>query len=239
MRILCIIPARGGSKRLPNKNLMAIGGESLIKRSANSLKDINEIQDILVSSDSDEIINHAKKIGLSAPWVRPKNLSGDEAKSIDVVLHALEWYEANVMNVDAVLLLQPTSPFRKKSSILRAIDILNKSDCKSVISVNLTHSHPKWTFKYFGEYLETFIDDGGLNTRSQDLDPAYVVNGNIYLIRTAAIKEHKSFFTDKTMPCILDDNIECIDIDTADDLELANYYFNSGIWLKRLKDEDK
>ena len=239
MNILCVIPARGGSKRLPKKNLATVGGISLIERSADVLNGISEIKDILVSSDSDEIIEHAKNIDLMAPWIRPSELSNDEAKSTDVVLHALDWYEENIMKVDAVLLLQPTSPFRKKSSIKKIIKILKDNHCDSVISVSLTHSHPQWAFRYPDKYLEPFIEGDGINTRSQDLDPAYVVNGNIYLIKKDVLKNNNSFYSDKTIPYIMNDKIESIDIDTSDDLELANYYVDSGMWSKRLKDEYK
>lgn len=230
MKVLCIIPARGGSKRLPKKNLQRINEQSLIERASNVVKNIDYVIDTIVTSDSEEIINHSKDLGILAPFVRPENLSSDEASSVDVVIHALNWYESNVQKVDSILLLQPTSPFRKESSILKCIDILVNKNCKSVISVHLTHSHPKWTFKYSGDYLETYLEDHGLTTRSQDLDAAYVVNGNIYLIQKEALIENKSFFTDRTMPCFLDNKIECLDIDTYDDLELARYYSNNRLW---------
>ncbi|MDA0753774.1 MAG: acylneuraminate cytidylyltransferase family protein [Candidatus Marinimicrobia bacterium] len=236
MKILCVIPARGGSKRLPKKNLECINGQSLIERASIVVRNIDHVVDTIVTSDSKEIINHSKDLGLLAPFVRPKNLSSDEASSVDVVIHALNWYESNINEVDAILLLQPTSPFRKKSSILKAIDLLINKNCKSVISVNLTHSHPKWTFKYSNEYLETYLEDHGLNTRSQDLDPAYVVNGNIYLIYKKALIQNKSFFTDQTIPYILNNDIECLDIDTHHDLELARYYSNNKLWKQ---DNDK
>lgn len=239
MKILCVIPARGGSKRLPDKNLANIGKRSLIKRCSDVLDGIVEITDILVSSDSKKIIKHAKEIGLMAPWERPAILANDYAKSSDVVIHALDWYEANVMKVDAVLLLQPTSPFRKKTTIKKAIQIMIDNICESVISVSETHSHPQWTFKKNDKYLEPFMEGDGINTRSQDLEPAYVVNGNLYLIKTKPLRKNNSFFSNKTIPCLLDDIIESIDIDTLEDLELANYYMDSGIWSKRLKNENE
>ena len=114
MKILAVIPARSGSKRLPKKNLARLGGDSLIKRSFDAVKGIKEVQDVLLSSDSEEIVRHGENIGLLAPWLRPSELSDDSAKTTDVVIHALSWYQSKFKKIDAVLVLQPTSPFRKK-----------------------------------------------------------------------------------------------------------------------------
>ena len=104
--------------------------------------------------------------------------------------------------------------------------------CDSVISVSMTHSHPEWSFKRDGQYLKSFIEGNGINTRSQDLLPAYTVNGNFYLIKSDILREQNSFFTNKTIPYITNSSIEALDIDTEDDLEIANYYLNSGKWAK-------
>lgn len=231
MKILAVIPARGGSKRLPNKNLLKIGGDTLIQRSFESVKGIKEIQDILLSSDCPEIIEHGKNNSLLVPWKRPSILSGDKASSSDVVIHALNWYQLNVQKVDAVLLLQPTSPFRRQSSVEKAIQIMNESSCDSVISVSPTHSHPQWCFRYLGEYLEPFMNDFGINTRSQDLVPAYNLNGNFYLIKSKALLDSSSFYTSKTIPYVINSNIEAMDIDVAHDFDLAKYYFDKGLWI--------
>ena len=231
MRILAVIPARSGSKRFPNKNMAKLEGVSLIQRSFESTKGIGEIQDVLFSSDCEKMIKHAQDLGMLAPWIRPDQLSEDSAKTSDVVIHALDWYQSEFKRVDAVLLLQPTSPFRKKTSIQKAIDIMRKNNCDSVVSVSATHSHPEWCFKLSNNYLKPFIKGDGINKRSQDLVPAYNVNGNLYLTKTEALIKNNSFFSNKTIPYITNSYIESLDIDTMDDFELAKYYINQGLWF--------
>ena len=110
MKILAVITARKNSKRLPNKNKIKLGKLPLFVWSIKAAKNIKEICDILVSTDDKEILKISKKLKVLTPWLRPKNLSTNKSKSVDVVLHALNWYENNFQKVDGVLLLQPTSP---------------------------------------------------------------------------------------------------------------------------------
>ncbi len=127
MRILAVIPARGGSKRLPRKNIRPLGGIPLIFWSINAAKGISEICDILVSTDDPEIAEVTKNTGALVPWLRPRELATDTAQSVDVCLHALEWYEKEKGKVDGLMLLQPTSPFRTRGSILRGIELFDKN----------------------------------------------------------------------------------------------------------------
>ena len=119
MKILALILARGGSKRIAGKNIRKLGGKPLIQWSIDVAKRTPEIDDILISTDDEVIAEVAINQGLSIPWLRPKELSTDTATSVDAALHALDWYEKQSGMVDGLLLLQPTSPFRKKSTIQR------------------------------------------------------------------------------------------------------------------------
>ena len=115
LKILIVIPARKNSKRLPNKNLLKVNKKSLIQRTIDIAKQITDKENIIISTDSSKIQKIAKQNQINVPWLRPKKLSSDKASSENVVLHALNWYEKNFKKVNCLLLLQPTSPFRKSS----------------------------------------------------------------------------------------------------------------------------
>ena len=132
MRILAFITARGGSKRLPGKNIRSLGGNPLIVWSIEVAKDISDICDILVSTDDSAIAETAKDAGALVPWLRPEELATDTAKSADVCLHGLEWYESEKGRVDGLLLLQPTSPFRTRETVLRGIELFRKNQYQYV-----------------------------------------------------------------------------------------------------------
>jgi CMP-N,N'-diacetyllegionaminic acid synthase len=223
MRILALIPARGGSKRLPGKNVRMLGGKPLIVWSIDAAKDIPDICDILVSTDDAAIAKVCKGAGAYVPWLRTAELATDTASSVDVALHALDWYEAEKGPVDGMLLLQPTSPFRTRETIERSIELFVKHNHKSVLGVSPTHAHPMWTLKIVGDYLMPFMEDHGLDTRSQDLPRAYVVNGSFYLITPAELRACRSFVSSKTIPLIIESPQQTVDIDTEWDFKMAEF----------------
>ncbi len=180
-----------------------------------------EICDILVSTDDLEIAEVARRAGALVPWLRPAELASDSAPSVDVCLHALDWYEDARGTVDAVLLLQPTSPFRSRETVMRGIDLFRDNQRRSVIGVSAALSHPMWCFKIDGKSLRPFIDRERTPVRTQDLPPAYALNGAFYLIEPAELRRERSFCGDATMPLIIDDPAECIDIDTEWDWKIA------------------
>ena len=221
MKILALIAARGGSKRLPGKNIRLLGGKPLIVWSIDVARDIPEICDILVSTDSPAISEICKDAGIVVPWLRPVKLATDKASSVDVALHALEWYEAEKGEIDGLLLLQPSSPFRTKETVQRGIELFRKHNYKSVLGVSATHEHPMWALKMKGDYLIPFIQEHGLESRSKDLPPAYAVNGNFYLISPAELRACRSFVGKNTIPLFSDSPKEAIDIDTEWDFFIA------------------
>ena len=221
MKILALITARGGSKRLSGKNILPLGGKPLIVWSIDVVKNIPEICDILVSTDDPAIVAVCKKAGSYVPWLRPPELATDTASSVDVALHALDWYEAEKGVVDGILLLQPTSPFRTKGTILKGIDLFKKSGQLPVLGVSPTHVHPMWTLKMEGDRVIPFIEGNGLNTRSQDLLPAYIVNGSFYLISPAELRKNRSFIGRDTIPLTIESQEESLDIDTDFDFKMA------------------
>jgi N-acylneuraminate cytidylyltransferase len=159
--------------------------------------------------------------GALVPWLRPEVLATDTATSVDVALHALDWYEANSGPVDGLLLLQPTSPFRSESTISRGIQLFSKNTQHSVLGVSVACDHPMWVLKKDGQYLVPYYREHGLNKRSQDLPSAYVVNGAFYLITPSDLRAGKSFMSGKMLPLIFESREEALDIDTAWDFSMA------------------
>ena len=221
MRILALILARGRPKRCPGKNIRLLGCKPLIVWSIDAAEGVSEICDILVSTDDPAIADVARTAGALVPWLRPAELASDTATSVDAALHALDWYEAERGEVDAVLLLQPTSPFRTTETIKQGIEKFKAHATDSVLGVSPTHAHPAWTFTITKGRLVPFFDGKGLGKRSQDLVPAYVVNGAFYLISTDALRVERTLFPDGTVPLEMHSRKEGFDIDDEWDFKFA------------------
>ena len=221
MKILALVPARGGSKRLPGKNIRILGGKPLILWSIDTAKQIADICDILVSTDDPKIASICKEANALVPWLRPASLSTDSASSIDVVLHALDWYESEKGKVDGLLLLQPTSPFRTVKTVRRGIDLFIENGQQPVLGVSPCDDHPMWTLKRDDKYLVPFMQEHGLGLRLQDLPEAYVVNGSFYLNQPAQLRDTKSFVGVRAIPLIIESSCEALDIDTSWDFQIA------------------
>jgi CMP-N-acetylneuraminic acid synthetase len=221
VRILAVITARGGSKRVPGKNIRPLGGKPLIEWSIDVAKNNADISDILVSTDDLAVAEVARRAATLVPWLRPAELSTDSAASVDVCLHALDWYEGARGKVDGLMLLQPTSPFRTRETVMRGIDLFRGNSRRSVIGVSPALSHPLWCVEVNGNSIRPFIERGDASLRSQDLPPAYVMNGAFYLIQPDELRAGRSFRNDATLPLMIEDPAECIDIDTEWDWKIA------------------
>jgi CMP-N,N'-diacetyllegionaminic acid synthase len=222
MRILTLIPARGGSKRLPGKNIKPLGGKPLINWTIEAANRIPEICDILVSTDDTEIAAIAKAAGAFVPWLRPSELATDKATSVDVALHALDWYENEFGSVDGLLLLQPTSPFRRTSTIEKGIELFKNHNFQPVLGVSKSESHPYWSFRQEGEYLIHFLTNMDSGMRSQDLPLIFTTNGVLYLVSPHDLRRNKSFSGEKTVPLHISSQKERLDIDSKWDFHLAS-----------------
>lgn len=231
MRVLALIAARGGSKRLPGKNLRKLGGVPLIVWSIDIAKGIDTICDILVSTDAPSIAEVARDAGALVPWLRPAELATDTATSVDVCLHALDWYERNTGRVDGLMLLQPTSPFRKQETLFRGLELFRNHEYRAVIGVAPAKSHPMWCFKITEQTLRPFLDGEGMQFRSQDLPSAYVISGAFYLISPDDLRNRRSFCHDDMLPLIIDQPEESLDIDNEWDWSIAEsvLQLNPGI----------
>jgi N-acylneuraminate cytidylyltransferase len=221
MKILSVIPARGGSKRIPGKNIRLLGNKPLIAWTLESSNHVLEICDQLVSTDDPQIAEIAQSYGGLVPWLRPADLATDVAKSVDVCLHALEWYENSYGAVDGLLLLQPTSPFRSEATIKAGIELFSRFHQRPVVSVSPAKSHPLWCFRLEDSGIKPFLENGGLYMRSQDLPPAYSLNGAFYLIKPDQLRNEKSFFPKNLVPLIMKSELETIDLDTLWDWQIA------------------
>jgi CMP-N,N'-diacetyllegionaminic acid synthase len=229
MKILALVTARGGSVRLPGKNLRPLGGKPLINWSIETAQDIPEICEILVSTDNESIADVSRQAGALVPWLRPQELSTSEASSVDVALHALNWYEAEKGIVDGLLLLQPTSPFRTRNTVLNGIALYKKMDMLPVVGVSATNAHPLWAFRIENGEMLSFVDNSGIKNRSQDLPPAYIVNGNFYLSSPTNLRENNSFFGPRTIPLIVESEQEALDIDTEIDFAFAEFIYKNVV----------
>jgi CMP-N,N'-diacetyllegionaminic acid synthase len=221
MKILALITARGGSKRIPGKNIRKLCGKPLIEWSIDSAKNIGDICDVLVSTDDQLIADISRKAGAMVPWLRPSEMAQDDSSSVPTSLHALDWYQSNYGQVDGLLLLQPTSPFRTRKTIIKGIKLFEKNSMQSVISFSPVEEHPFWCFKLENGVMKKFISNQEQHFQSQDLPPVYIANGAFYLISPDNLKNNQSFYEGSIVPLIIDNYKESVDIDNEQDWEFA------------------
>ncbi|MEN4045781.1 acylneuraminate cytidylyltransferase family protein [Sulfurimonas sp. NWX367] len=223
---LAIIPARGGSKRLPRKNVLDLAGKPLISWSIEAAKQSKYIDEVVVSSDDDEVLNIAKEQNASI-MKRPVKLATDTATTFEVVEHLIKNFEKQYTYI---ILLQPTSPLRKSEDIDKAIEFLHTKNADAVISVCEMEHSPLWSNTLpKDKSMATFLHKEILNKRSQDLETYYRLNGSIYIIKVAKLLEKKSFFLKDNIYAYVMDQKKSIDIDTKLDLEIANYLLSKSI----------
>lgn len=198
-----------------------LGGKPLIIWSVDVAKQVSEVCDILVSTDDPAIGDICLKAGALVPWLRPANLANDTASSVDVALHALDWYETQKGVVDGILLLQPTSPFRTRDTLRKGIELFRENDQKPVVGISPANEHPMWTLKMEGDHLVPFMDEHGLEMQSQSLPAAYVVTGSFYLICPSELRARHSFIGVQATPLLITSPQEALDIDTPWDFKMA------------------
>lgn len=214
---LAIIPARGGSKRLPRKNLLDLCGKPLIAWSIEAALKSKYITKVIVSSDDEEILNIAKEY--KADFIkRPDELASDTATTFDALKHTLE----NVGKYDYVVLLQPTSPLRSEKHINEAIELLEEKSADAIISVCEMEHSPLWS-NILDENLDmsNFLRDEVLNKRSQDLPKYYRLNGAIYICKTEKLLENKGFFIKENIFSYIMKKEDSVDIDEEIDFIIA------------------
>jgi CMP-N-acetylneuraminic acid synthetase len=221
-KILAVITARAGSKRLPNKNILNLAGKPLIAWTIDEAKKSKYIDKLIVSTDSKKIAEISKYYGAEVPFMRPLKLAIDTADSISVLKHSIEFFKNKF---DYILLLQPTSPLRTVKDIDKAIIILNNKT-KAVVSVCETEHSPLWS-NILPEDLsmKNFIRSEIKNKRSQDLPKYYRLNGAIYIAETKYFYKNNGFLGDKTKAYIMSQQ-NSVDIDTELDFKFCEILIN-------------
>ena len=223
-KVLAVIPARGGSKRLPRKNIIDVAGHPMVAYTIKSAKEADAVTDWLVSSEDDEIIEVAKRYGAFVPFKRPPELATDEIRNIDVTLHALEYMEGlKGYQYDIIVLLQPTSPIRSSEHIDEAIAKLKNSDLDSLAAVKGPFQKRDPVLKRINEdgELVSYCDDMGNNPR----EPFYIYNAALYAVKRDYFVREKRFTADKQIPLIMD-KYHSTDVDEMSDLIIAEAYLN-------------
>ena len=214
---LAIIPARGGSKRLPRKNILDLCGKPLISWSIEAALKSKYISKVVVSSDDEEILNISSNFGADI-IKRPYELANDTATTFDAIKHTIN----NLEKYDYIVLLQPTSPLRNENQIDEAIELLEEKQADAIVSVCEMDHSPLWsnTLPKDGN-MNNFLRDEVLNKRSQDLEKYYRVNGAVYICKTDKLLENKSFFLKDNIFAYIMDRKSSIDIDEEIDFLFA------------------
>lgn len=228
-KIAALITARGGSKGIPKKNIVKLCGKPLIHWTAESVLKSKYVDKIFLSTDSDEIINSVKNFDIEVPFKRPKILSSDKATSTDVILHFIDWMKKSGNTFDTLLLLQPTSPFRKTGHIDNSIKkFISASNALSLISVTENIKSPYLSRKLNSkDYIENLFNVKS-EKRRQDLPVTYYINGAIYLMDIKNFEKYKTFQTPKTLSYIMP-YYSSIDIDEPMDLKIAELYYKEKL----------
>lgn len=223
MRVLGLIPARGGSKGIPRKNLRPLAGKPLLCWTAEAALAARRLARVVVSTDDPEIAELARACGVEVPFMRPPELAGDAAPTLPAVVHALEWLAGRGERFDAVCLLQPTSPLRRAADIDGAVELMERTGADSVISfVDTGEKHPARmkVLDAEGRVVDPPFAEEYEGKRRQDLPRLYLREGSIYLTRTPVLLEEGRFQGDDCRAWIVPEE-RAINVDTPFDLLLA------------------
>lgn len=202
-KFLAIIPARGGSKGVPGKNIKLIHGKPLIAWSIQQALASRYLDRIIVSTDSREIASVSEELGIKVPFLRPPELARDESPTIDAVIHVLDQLENEGQTFDYILLLEPTSPLRKQNDIDQAITSLCDfvQDADGLVSVGEVHmEHPLIVKRINSYYLEPYISSDTNIYQRQQTDKAYFPYGVAYIVKTSVCKLSRTIYTEKSIP---------------------------------------
>ena len=225
LSVLAIIPARGGSKGVPRKNIRDVAGRPLLGWTVAAAKASRYIDRLILSSDDDDIIAAARGEQCEVPFKRPGELARDETPGIDPVLHALEQLPGH----DIVVLLQPTSPLRTAADIDGCLERMLATQAPACVSVRTADDHPYWIYSIdaSGRMKAFAAPEEGAANRRQDLPAAWVLNGAVYAARTAWLAGTRSFLTGETVGFVMPAQ-RSLDIDTELDLENASRILKDG-----------
>ncbi|WP_430408552.1 cytidylyltransferase domain-containing protein [Kordia sp.] len=223
MRILAVIPARGGSKGVPGKNKKLLNGKPLIQYSIDAALQSKYIDEVVVTTDDEEISAISKSLGANVPFVRPKHLAEDTTPTLPVIQHVIAHFEAEGKHFDAICLLQPTSPFRPKGFLDKALQTFKEKQTDALVSVlEVPHEYnPHWTFEANENgILQISTGKKEIIPRRQELPKAYHRDGSIYITKTNIIQHENSLYGN-SLAYVVSDAAYYVNIDTQKDWEKA------------------
>lgn len=221
---LAVIPARGGSKGLPRKNILPCNGKPLIHYTIEAALNSGCIHEVVVSTDSEEIAHVSRLAGASVPFLRPVELATDHARSMDVLKHAVAFYEQRQQSFEHIMLLQPTSPLRDAEDIRKAYDMYVRHQADSLQSVALTDVHPYLLREMDGQRkcLQPYFQHEQQHLRRQDVKELYVLNGAIYIVRQDVLMNQHTLVGHNNYGYVMPKE-RSIDIDDRIDLKFAEW----------------
>lgn len=227
--MLAVIPARGGSKGVPGKNMKELAGKPLIAYTIEAAIASNIFEKVIVSTDSTQIAEISVKYGAEVPFIRPDDISGDLTASDDVILHALFYYQQQGIQYDEICKLQPTSPLRSSRHVQEAYQLFSKKNADFLVSVCECEHSPLWSGIIGDDLsLDHFISEEAKRACRQNLPTYYRLNGAIYMGKTNQFCENKSFLGKNSVAYIMNQE-DSVDIDNMLDFMLVETIINRGI----------
>jgi len=222
MKILGVIPARGGSKGIPGKNIKILGEKPLIAYTYDSVKQSKLLSKTILSSEDPKIISVAEGIGLEVPFIRPEEYARDDTPTLEVILHAVEFYIDQNINFDAVCILQPTTPLRKTGLIDFAINKFQQGNYDSLVTVRKVPEefNPHWVFEEKKGSLKIATGEKNIIPRRQELPTAYFRDGAIYVTRTEILLKERSLYGENIGFIDTSDSVY-VNLDTKEDWDKA------------------
>ncbi|MCB1174173.1 MAG: acylneuraminate cytidylyltransferase family protein [Leptospiraceae bacterium] len=219
--IVALVPARGGSKGLPRKNVLPLNGKPMIAWAVEGALKSACIQRVVVSTDDDEIMDAAVAAGAEAPFRRPDELATDTATARDVILHFLDWMRDYDVEPEVFVILQPTSPMRDHEDIDRCLQKMSQHDAQAVVSVCEAEHHP-WLMNELPDdgNMGGFLRESAMDARRQDLRPQYRLNGAVYACRSDFFRSTGSFYGLRTYACVMSRE-RSVDVDDRMDFRFA------------------
>lgn len=230
IKTFIIIPARSGSKGIPDKNIKLLAGKPLIAWTAQAIQ-AAQLENALaiLSTDSIRYADVGREVGLLVPFIRPTGYAQDTTSALTVIEHALQWFQQTYHYYpEQVMLLQPTSPFRSATIIRQALAMLQTFQADSVIGCKAIHRDLSTLFKCDDGFLRPLNTEVTTQTRRQDIAPLLTPNGAMYVCKTSVIQEKRSLYAERTLPLVMDE-IMSLDIDTETDWAIAEAFVQATL----------
>src|SRR6266705_2151975 len=220
--VLGLVPARGGSKGVPGKNVKPLAGHTLLEYTARSARESGVIDQIMLSTDSPEIADAGRRAGLEVPFMRPASLAADDTPMVAVIEHALAEMARRGWSPDIIVLLQPTSPLRRPDHIRDAVNLLSETNADSVVTVVELPRHlsPDYVMRIDEGRLKPFLPEGARVTRRQDARPAYSRDGTVYAFRRSTIEQLGGIYGNDCRPLLINTS-DSLSIDSQADWDEA------------------